>query len=366
MKVPFYPLDMILRARKASLLDACQRVLDSGRYILGDEVRSFETEFAKFQQSRFCCGVSSGHDALVLILRALDIGQGDEVLVSGHTFASSWLAITEVCATPVPIDVSLSSRNIDVSLVNRAVTRRTKAVLVVHMHGRPANVDYLQSFARTQGLALIEDCAQAHGARYEGKTVGNFGVASAFSFYPGKNLGAIGDGGAICTNDEELDQKVRALRNYGAEIKYFHEVLGSNCRLDELQAAFLRIRLKDLETENFQRAAIAAEYIRLMKEARVILPMPDDDVYQSAWHLFSVLVDERDVVREKMIDAEVETGIHYPLALNKQACFSGFPFGDLPVTEKICEKCLSLPIWPGMSQEQICFVSETLADSIVS
>lgn len=364
MKVPFYPLEKMLKGRKDLLVDACRKVLDSGQYILGDEVRAFETEFAEFQQSRFSCGVSSGHDAIVLILRAMNIGIGDEVLVSGHTFASSWLAITEVGAIPVPIDAELPSRNIDVSLVGNSITSNAKAILVAHMYGRPADMDGLQSLSCASGLALIEDCAQAHGATYKGKAVGNFGVASAFSFYPGKNLGAIGDGGAVCTNNEDLACKLRALRNYGAEIKYHHKVLGSNCRLDELQAAFLRIRLKDLKKENMQRAEIAARYLELLEDSEISLPAHDDSCYRSAWHLFSILVSKRDVIREKMVAKGVETGIHYPLALNKQPCFSRFQFGDLPIAEMISENCLSLPIWPGMPEDEICFVAETLLGSL--
>lgn len=353
----------MLRPKREQYLAAIGRVLDSGQYILGSELSAFEEEFAAYQDSQFCAGVSSGHDALVLILRALNVGVGDEVIVSGHTFASSWLAICEIGATPVPVDAELVSRNINATLVSTKITAKTKAIIIVHMYGRPADLAAIKVIADDNGLHLIEDCAQAHGAQFDCAAVGQ-GTASAFSFYPGKNLGAIGDAGAVCTNDEALYREVCAIRNYGSLRKYEHLRVGGNCRLDELQAAFLRQRLRGLSDDNAWRADAAGIYLSQLTDLDV--PLPDDEKYKSSWHLFVVLVENREYVKAKLAELGVEASVHYPIALSRQKCFSNLGLPQLPIAEQICASCLSLPLWPGITNDQVQYVAESVQRLILS
>ncbi len=327
-------------------------VLDREWYILGDQVTRFETEFSQFCTTRHCVGVGNGLDGLQLILRAMDIGPGDDVIVPAHTFIATWLAVSNLGATPVPVDVDPDSFNIDVNKLERGVGPRTKAIIAVHLYGQPADMDRIRSIADAYNLRVVEDAAQAHGAFYRNRRVGSLADAAAFSFYPGKNLGAIGDGGAVCTNDGVLAERVRCLRNYGARVKYHHEIQGVNSRLDELQAAVLRVKLKHIDRWNKNRVRIADAYRRDLSSIGQELQFQEksDDV-QSVYHQFVVLSDRRDALRNYLEQHSVQTGIHYPVPPHHQPAYAGMKHLQLDVAEKIATHCISLPIYPSMTEE---------------
>ena len=362
-RVPFYPLNKILETSAHELAAAFNRVLSDGLFVLGPDLVSFENSFASFVGSEHCVGVASGHDALLLSLKAAGIGEGDEVIVSSHTFASSWLAIIQAGATPVPIDSDPITRNLDIELIIPAITSRTKAILVVHIYGRPCDMGRIGEIAAHYGIPVIEDCAQAHGAKFQGNPTGNFGDLSAFSFYPTKTLGCLGDGGAICCNSEGYLNLLRSYRNYGSPQKYIHDLEGTNSRLDNLQAAFLSVRLARLEKELEQRSLVAAAYFAGLSNMDIKLPPKDCELFKSSWHLFVIEIKDRDAVKMRLSEAGVETEIHYPTPLHRQR-FSRTSQSEqrtaLPVTEKICETCLSLPIWPGMKEHDTHYVIEQL------
>lgn len=363
--VPFSDLGAGYTEIRAELDAAWQRVLASGRLVLGPEVEGFESEFAQYCGAAHCVGVGNGLDALTLILRALGIGPGDEVIVPAYTFIATWLAVTHAGATPVPVEPDPRTFNLDAARIEEAISSRTRAIMPVHLYGQPADMEPIARLAARHGLALIEDAAQAHGAAYRGRRVGTLGVAAGFSFYPTKNLGALGDGGAVVTDDVSLATGVRQLRNYGSIEKYRHELVGVNSRLDELQAAFLRVKLRVLDACNSRRRIAAQRYAILLSDAGVGLPVVPEWA-DPAWHLYVVRATRRDRLRRALDDAGIETMIHYPTPPHLQPAYAGLglPAGSLPVSELLHREVLSLPMWPQISEEQQQRVAEALHRAI--
>lgn len=324
------------------------RVLDSGWYVLGKECDAFEAEFAAYCEVDHCVSVANGLDALHLILRAYGIGAGDEVIVPSHTFIATWLAVSHVGATPVPVEPDADTFTLNASLIEAAITPRTRAIMPVHLYGQPADMDAINAIAAARGLRVIEDAAQAHGARHHGKRAGSLGDAAGFSFYPGKNLGALGDGGAITTNDAALAATVRELRNYGSKVKYQHDVAGVNSRLDEIQAAVLRAKLPHLDAENAARAAVAAQYIDAFRGSCVAAPVVPAGT-EPVWHLFVVRCPERDGLQAHLTQRHIGTMLHYPRACHLQGAYASDHWPPLPVAERLQSEILSLPIAPYMT-----------------
>lgn len=350
--IPFLDLKSINLRQADELRAAFARVLDSGWYILGTEVKLFEAEWASYCGAREAIGVANGLDALVLALRALDIGPGDEVIVPSNTYIATWLAVSQVGAKPVPVEPDEASFNLDPARVRAAITPRTRALMPVHLYGRSADMTALVAIAREHGLRVIEDGAQAHGARCGGRRLGAHGDAVTWSFYPGKNLGALGDGGAVTTDDPALAERIRLLRNYGSKIKYHNEVAGYNSRLDELQAALLRVKLPALDADNARRAEIAELYLAGLRDEPLQLPEPGADG-EHVWHLFVVRHPQRDELARRLNEAGIGTMIHYPIPPHLQPAYAelGLAAGTLPITEAIHREVLSLPIGPTMTDE---------------
>lgn len=348
--IKFLDIKEINLSIEGELNSAFNRVLQSGWFILGQEVESFESEFASYCGTSDAVGVSNGLDALHLILRAYDIGPGDEVIVPSNTFIATWLAVTYCGATPVPVEPLIDSYNVDPTKIEAAINDRTKAIIAVHLYGQPANMDPILAIAKKYGLRVIEDAAQAHGAMYKGRKVGALGDAAAFSFYPGKNLGALGDGGAVTSNDANLIAKVRMLSNYGTRVKYKHELRGYNARLDELQAAFLRVKLRHLDKQTDIRRKIAATYSEHLKDD-VITPSIISNVCP-VWHLYVIRTTRRDQLATELLKLGVSTVIHYPLSPHLQIAYQelGLAAGSLPIAEKLQKEVLSLPIGPTQSE----------------
>ena len=360
-RVPFLDLDAAYGELRDEIDIAVLQVLRRGWFILGEECESFEREFAAYVGARHCIGVGNGLDALVLSLRAMDVGPGDEVIVPANTFIATWLAVSQVGATPVPVEPLADTYNIDADAVGRAVTERTKAICPVHLYGQPADMDAVGDVAEAHGLAVLEDAAQAHGARFGGRRVGTFGAAAAWSFYPGKNLGAVGDGGAVTTDDDQLAHRLRLLRNYGSAEKYVHVVPGVNSRLDEIQAAVLRVKLGRLDEWNQRRAAVAKTYADALDGTGLVLPHVDPRT-EPAWHLFVVRTDERAALVGRLSEAGVDTGVHYPIAPHLQDSYQslGLRRGALPVSERLHDEVVSLPIGPHLDEGQVDRVVEAV------
>lgn len=362
MNIPFLDLKSSYLELKEELDAAYHRVMDSGWYILGNEVEAFESEFAQYCGTKHCVGVGSGLAALQLILQAMDIGPGDEVIVPANTYIATWLAASNVGAIPVPVEPSLQTYNIDPTLIEAAITSRTKAILPVHLYGQPADMDPINELAAMHGLAVVEDAAQAHGACYKGRRTGNLGNAAGFSFYPGKNLGAVGDGGVVTTNDDALADKVRLLRNYGSKQKYVHECRGSNSRLDELQAAFLRVKLCYLDEWNSRRTLIAKAYNSALSDSSVMVPFVPDYA-EPVWHLYVVRTKNRDGLQKQLSDVGIGTMIHYPIPPHLQKAYSelGFVEGSFPLSEVIHADVLSLPMGPALTETQVSKIIDTVS-----
>jgi dTDP-3-amino-3,4,6-trideoxy-alpha-D-glucose transaminase len=351
--VPFLDLPAAYEELREELDAAWQRIASTGRAVLGPELDGFEREFAALCGVEHAIGVGSGLDALILLLRGYGIGAGDEVIVPGHTFIATWLAVSHTGATPVPVDVDIETANIDPALVEGAIGPRTRAIVAVHLYGRPADMEALREIATRRGVKLIEDAAQAHGARHDGARTGSLGDAAAFSFYPGKNLGALGDGGIVVTADGELAERVRLLRSYGSRVKYEHELQGYNSRLDELQAAVLRIKLRRLEDWNARRAAVAARYLAELEglEDLTLTSPADGDAH--AWHLFVVRHPDRDRLGRELGERGVQTISHYPIAIHRtQAYAASHGHISLPVSEQLADEVLSLPMGPHLTGAQ--------------
>ncbi len=335
-------------------------VLRSGWYVLGKEVSSFEEEFAAYVGAKYCVGLASGLDALQLAFRALNIGEGDEVLVQGNTYIASVMGITMNNATPVIVEPD-EYYQIDTTKLEAALTERTKAVLVVHLYGENAKMDDILSFCKKHDLKLVEDCAQSHGSTFNGQMSGTFGDVGCFSFYPSKNLGAFGDGGAIVTNDEAIAKEIRILRNYGSEKRYYFKEVGLNSRLDELQAGLLRVRLKHLPELTEEREKIAAGYLERLNNPLITLPKQREGA-TCVWHQFVIRCDSRDKLIEYLNEREIGTIIHYPIPphLSEAYRYLGFKEGDFPITEKMAGDVLSIPMYNGMTEEEQDYVIEAL------
>ncbi|HKA21909.1 MAG TPA: DegT/DnrJ/EryC1/StrS family aminotransferase [Blastocatellia bacterium] len=359
-QVPFLDLRETYLEIKDELDAAYQRVMNSGWYILGEEVTAFEREFAEYCGTRHCVGVGNGLEALQLILRALEIGANDEVIVPANTYIATWLAVSNAGASVVPVEPDERTFNLDPSRIEAAITSKTKAVLPVHLYGQPADMGPINDIARKHGLKVIEDAAQAHGARYRDQRVGSLGDAAGWSFYPTKNLAAYGDAGAVTTNDDELADRVRLLRNYGSKSKYYNEEKGINSRLDELQAALLRVRLKHLDEWNARRAKIAAMYLEELKGADLILPGICEGA-DPVWHLFVVRSRNRDVLQRYLKSRGVNTLVHYPIPPHLQEAYRNANFPETYViSEAIHKEALSLPMGPHLSEEEAMLVIKSV------
>ena len=346
--IPFLELRPAYDELRSEIDSAVARVLDSGWYIGGAEVEAFEAAFAAFTGARHCIGVSNGLDALHLGLRALGIREGDEVIVPSNTFIATWLAVSYCGATPVPVEPLPSTHNIDPAAIAAAITPRTKAIIPVHLYGQPADLDPILAIAREHGVPVLEDAAQAHGARYKGRRIGAHGDLVAWSFYPGKNLGAMGDGGAITTDDAALADKLRMLRSYGSRERYVHEIAGYNSRLDPLQAAILGAKLPHLEDWNERRRAIAAIYDRRLCDSGLTLP-ETPDYSTPVWHLYVVNHPRRDALQKALAEMGVNSLIHYPIPPHRQQAYAGMASLDLPIAERLAGEVLSLPMGPHMA-----------------
>ena len=347
MNIPFLDLGASYHELQAEIDPAVARVMASGYYIGGPEVEAFEAEYAIYCGSTQAVGVANGLDALHLALRAMDVGPGDEVIVPSNTYIATWLAVSQCGATPVPVEPDERTYNIDATRIEAAITSRTKVILPVHLYGQPADLDPILAIARKHGLRVLEDAAQAHGAHYKGQRLGAHGDVVAWSFYPGKNLGAMGDGGAITTNDAQLADRIRVLRNYGSRVKYVNEMQGYNSRLDPLQAAILRVKLAHLDEWNTRRRAIAENYQKGLADCGLTLPFVPDWA-EPAWHLFVVLHPQRDALLKHLSSMGIDALIHYPIPPHLQQAYAnaGYPLGQFPLAEKIANQCISLPIGP--------------------
>ncbi len=359
MNVPFLDLRAAYLELKSEIDTAIARVHDSGWYILGPEVEAFEEEWAEYCEASYAVGLGNGLDALTLALRALEIGPGDEVIVPSNTYIATWLAVSAVGATPVPVEPDPATYNIDPTKIAAAITPATRALLPVHLYGQPADLDPILSLAHNHNLAVVEDAAQAHGARYKGKRIGAHGDVVCWSFYPGKNLGALGDGGAVTTNDAAIADRIRVLRNYGSRVKYRNEVRGWNSRLDPLQAAVLREKLKVLDDWNARRKYLAAMYLEGLDPGSLILPFVPDYA-DPVWHLFVVRNDEREALQQHLSQAGIGNIIHYPIPPHLQEAYTDFVTKSfaLPIAEALATEVLSLPIGPHLSAE---FQSEVIS-----
>jgi dTDP-4-amino-4,6-dideoxygalactose transaminase len=364
MNIPFLDLKIQYRQIEAELKPILEEIMAGGAFIGGAPVAAFEEEFAAFCRARHCVGLNSGTDALRFALMAVGVKSGDEVITVPHTFIATTEAISQAGATPVFVDIDPDTCCIDVEQIPRRITSRTRAILPVHLYGQPADMDPILEIARKHHLAVIEDACQAHGALYKGRPVGSMGVAGCFSFYPGKNLGAFGDGGAIVTDDERLAQIFRMLREHGQSRKYYHDMEGYTGRLDAIQAAVLRIKLKHLTQWNQARRAHAAAYTQLLAEIPGVAVVKEADFAQSVFHLYVILVDDRDGLQAFLTERGVGTGLHYPLPLHLQKAYArmGFRKGDFPVSERTAERLLSLPMYAELTREHVEYVADCIRD----
>lgn len=355
-KIPFLDVRAGYLDLRKELDAAYQRVMQSGQYILGEEVEQFEKEFAAYCGTRFGIGVGNGLDALFLALRAYGVGVGDEVIVPSNTYIATWLAVTRTGATVVPVEPNIGTYNIDYERIEQAITPRTKAIVPVHLYGLPADMEPILEIAQRRGLVVIADAAQAHGAKYKGKNVGAMGHAVAYSFYPTKNLGAFGDGGAVVTNDAKVAQRIRMLRNYGSLRKYYHEVQGVNSRLDPLQAAFLRVKLSRLDVWNARRRRWAKKLLEELRDSCVSLPVLP--LYsEHVWHLFVVRVYHRSSFQAFFAQHGIATLIHYPVPPHLSGAYRGiWDEGSFPVAEKLAREVVSLPISPHMQESDVEYI----------
>jgi len=361
IKVSFLDLKAGYLEIKNELDEAYQRVMDSGWYVMGAELAAFETEFAQYCRARYCVGVGNGLEALHLILKAYGIGPGDEVIVPSNTYIATWLAVSQCGAQPVPVEPIEATYNLDPDRLEAAITDHTRAVMPVHLYGQAAAMDEINQIAAAHDVKVIEDAAQGHGAIYKGRRTGSLGDAAGFSFYPGKNLGAFGDGGAVLTDDADLAARVRSLRNYGSQVKYHNQVKGYNSRLDEMQAAFLRVKLAHLDEWNHRRQMLARRYQQALSPALYILPAVPDWA-EPVWHIFAVRTPDRDRVMQQLGDQGINTMVHYPVPPHLQPAYAemGRGPGSYPLAEKIHQEIFSLPLWPQMSLSEQDYVIQVL------
>lgn len=357
-KVPFAIFQPMHDEIREGLDAAYKRVMDRSYFIQGPECEAFENAFAEYCEAEYCVGVATGLDAIYLILRAMEIGNGDEVIVPSNTYIATALAVSYTGAKPVFVEPVIENYNIDVTKIEEKITNKTKAIIAVHLQGRAADMDAVNEIARKHKLKVIEDSAQAHGAKYKGRRVGTLSDAAAFSFYPGKNLGALGDGGCIVTNNKELADKVRALGNYGSDYKYHHIYKGTNSRLDEMQAAFLAAKLPHLDKWNEERRRIAKRYLDEIKNPLITLPVENCDEYEHIYHVFVIRCDRRDELEIYLAEQGIGTVKHYPIPMHMQECYRDLEMkeGSLPIAEEISRTVISLPMYYGMTEEDIEYV----------
>jgi dTDP-4-amino-4,6-dideoxygalactose transaminase len=362
MNIPFLDLKAPYQQLQAELDAAYRRVMESGWYILGEEVEAFERDFAAYCGTKHCIGVGDGLDALVLILRGYGIGPGDEVIIPANTYIATWLAVSYVGAKPVPVEPDPQTCNLDPNRIVDAITPKTRAILPVHLYGQPAEMQPILELGRQHRLRVIEDAAQAHGAVYGGVRAGGLGDAAGFSFYPAKNLGTFGDGGAVVTNDDQLADRVRLLRNYGSRKKYYNEIKGVNSRLDSLQAAFLRVKLPYLDEWNNRRRAVARQYLEQLREVPNLELPAVATAAEPAWHLFVIRNPRRDKLQEYLNDSGIGTLIHYPVPAHLSEAYAeaGWKRGAFPVTEALAATVLSLPMGPHLSPADVTTVIDKL------
>lgn len=361
MQIPFLDVGAAYKELKPEIDSAIARVLDSGWYILGPEVEAFEAEYAAYCEAEHAIGVANGLDALHLALLAMGVGPGDEVIVPSNTYIATWLAVSQCGATPVPVEPVEATYNIDPARIEAAITPATRVILPVHLYGQPADLDPILAIARKHGLRVLEDAAQAHGARYKGRRIGAHGDAVAWSFYPGKNLGALGDGGAVTTHDPELADRIRVLRNYGSRVKYVNEVKGFNSRLDPIQAAVLRVKLQVLDEWNARRRGIAQRYLEGLAGSGLVLPQVPEWA-EPVWHLFVVRAHQRDALARRLTTAGIGSLIHYPIPPHRQQAYAdaGFAADAFPIATALATQVLSLPIGaqlPPECIETVCTIS---------
>ncbi len=361
MNVPFVSFKPMEKELDSDLRAAFERVYTASWYIEGKEDEAFEKAFAEFCHTQYCVGVGNGLDALMLALKALGVGKGDEVIVPSNTYIATALAVTYVGATPIFVEPDIRTYNIDPTKIEEKITAKTKAIMPVHLYGQPCEMDPIMAIAKKHNLFVVEDCAQAHGATYNGQVIGSFGDAAGFSFYPGKNLGALGDAGATVTSSKEIADKVRALGNYGSDYKYHHIYQGNNSRLDEMQAAFLAAKLPHLNRMNEERRRIAKCYLEGIKNPEITLPFVPDYA-EPVWHIFAVRTKKRDELAAYLDDKGISTNKHYPIPMHMQDCYKdlNIPHGTLPIAEEISATELSLPMFYGMTDEQIAYVIDNI------
>ena len=358
MEVPFVTFKPMHSEIRKELDSAYKRVMDNSVFIQGEECKKFEEEYAKYCGTDYCVGVATGLDAIYLILKALDIKKGDEVIVPSNTYIATALAVSYTGATPIFVEPTIETYNINPNLIEDRITDNTKAIIAVHLQGRPADMDKINTIAKKYNLYTIEDCAQAHGSKYKDVRVGSLSNAAAWSFYPGKNLGAFGDGGCITTNNKEIADKVRALGNYGSDYKYHHIYKGTNSRLDELQSALLRVKLPNLDKWNNDRKRIAKRYLTEIKNDLITLPLPITDDYDHIYHVFVIRCDKRDMLEKYLSSKGIGTVKHYPISMHLQKAYEdlNIPEGALPIAEEISKTVLSIPIYYGMTDDEISYV----------
>lgn len=362
MNVPFATFVPMHSEIREELDAAYARVMDKSYFIQGEECHKFEEEYAAYCSTKYCVGVATGLDAIYLILKALDIKTGDEVIVPSNTYIATALAVSFTGATPVYVEPTIETYNIDVNRIEEKITENSKAIIAVHLQGRAADMDAVNAIAKKHNLYVIEDAAQGHGAKYKGKKVGSLSDAAAWSFYPGKNLGALGDGGCITTNNKEIADKVRALGNYGSDYKYHHIYKGTNSRLDEMQAAFLRVKLPYLDKWNEARRAIAKKYLEGIKNPLIKLPVATSDDYEHVYHVFVIRCDRRDELEKYLAEYGIGTVKHYPIPMHLQKAYEELHIakGELPIAEEISKTVLSIPMYYGMTDSEINLVMSIL------
>jgi dTDP-4-amino-4,6-dideoxygalactose transaminase len=365
VKVPYFDLTAQYHDLRDEIREAIDRVCNKAAFILGEEVERFEKAFADYCGVKHCVGLNSGTSALHLAMLSAGIGSGDEVITSANTFFATAEAVCYTGATPVFADIDPATANIDPERVEAAITKKTRAISPVHLYGRPANLDAIMKIAADRGLLVIEDACQAHGASYEGKRVGGFGHSAAFSFYPGKNLGAYGEGGALTTNDDEVAALLRALRSHGEATRYLHKYLGYNYRMDGFQAAVLNVKMKHLDEWTAKRRAFSSLYRTLVSDAKLDLPQDSPDA-ECVYHLFVAYVEDRDRVRKSLEERGVQTAVHYPIPVHLQEAMAhlGFKEGSLPHTERACQRVLSMPLFPEMTEEQVRYAAYSLSEVV--
>lgn len=364
MKIPYLSFEFQNKKIRNEIIHSFESFFDSQWYILGDRVKQFEKEYAQFNSVNHCIGVSNGLDALHLSLKALNIGKGDEVIVPSNTYIATALAVSYVGATPVFVEPDINTYNIDVSRIESAITAKTKAIMPVHLYGQACEMNVIMDIASKHGLYVVEDNAQAQGASYNGKLTGSFGHVNGTSFYPGKNLGALGDAGAVTTNDADLARKVSMLRNYGSEKKYYNDEIGFNMRLDECQAGFLSVKLKYLDEWTKERQKIAGWYDDALKNiGDLVLPSVAKDATH-VYHIYMVRTKHRDALQKFLAENGIGTLIHYPVPPHLQNAYQhlGYSKGDFPIAEEIADNCLSLPLWPGMTDSQIGIIQKRIKE----